>query len=74
MANDADASDVGDADDEVLGYRGAARVTGLEAPTLRWLVHLNRIPHLRIGPRTVRFRRRDLRAWLERSYRPAKEG
>lgn len=59
-------NDVADADTETpVGYGGAAKTTGLNRPTLRWLVHEKRIPHVRVGPRLVLFRVSELKAWLE---------
>ena len=44
------------ADDKtLLDYKAASRLTTLGVGTLRWLVHLQRIPHVRLGDRTVRF-------------------
>lgn len=57
---------VADADTETpVGYGGAEKITGLPRPTLRWLVHEKRIPHVRVGPRLVLFHVSELRAWLE---------
>ena len=51
-------------DDEVMGYAGAAAHTGLAKGTVRAMVCRRQIPHLRLGPRLVRFRRSDLDRWL----------
>ena len=48
----------------LLGYREVASLLGVPAPTLRRWVAEQRIPHLRLGPRTVRFRLVELKAWL----------
>jgi excisionase family DNA binding protein len=51
--------------ERIVGYREAEQFLGLGGPTLRWLVHQKRIPHIRLGPRIVRFRIAELNAWLE---------
>jgi excisionase family DNA binding protein len=53
-----------DSDDNILDYRGAAACTGLPVGTLYALVSHRRIPHLRLGPRLVRFSSLQLREWL----------
>lgn len=50
---------------DLLSYREAADYLNLPSGTLRALVHHDRIPHVRFGPRTVRFRRASLDAWLD---------
>ena len=52
-------------DPELVDYRGAARLTGLPVGTLYSLVSRLQIPHVRLGPRSVRFLRADLRRWIE---------
>ncbi|WP_438033750.1 helix-turn-helix transcriptional regulator [Sorangium sp. So ce204] len=52
------------ADDEVMDYGAAAAFTGLAQGTVRAMVCRRQIPHLRLGPRLVRFRRSDLEGWL----------
>lgn len=47
-----------------LDYAAASRMTSISIGTLRWLVHEHRIPHLRLGPRTVRFERRTIESWI----------
>ena len=37
--------------------------------TLYALVHQKRIPHIRIGPRTVRFSKQAIEKWLEEKCR-----
>ncbi len=49
---------------EAGGYAFAERVTGLCRGTLYALVHERRIPHVRLSPRLVRFRRADLDRWM----------
>jgi excisionase family DNA binding protein len=47
-----------------IGYEEAQALTGVSESTLRWWVHMGRIPHLRLGPRTVRFERPVLLEWM----------
>ena len=49
---------------KLLDYGQAAAHLALPIGTLRAMVHRKTIPHYRIGPRTVRFDRADLDAWL----------
>lgn len=51
-------------DDELLDYAVVSRMTALSVGTLRWLVYEQRIPHLRFGPRTVRFERQVIKRWI----------
>jgi len=57
---------------EILTYREAAEYLRTPVNTLYWLIAQQRIPHFRIGPRSVRFRRSELDAWLAANHRPAK--
>lgn len=50
--------------DEIGGYDLASRLTGLNRKQLYHLVREQRIPHIRISARTVRFRRNDVVRWL----------
>lgn len=47
-----------------LKYKHAAEYSGLPEGTLRSLVSTKKIPHIRIGPRTVLFDSEQLDAWL----------
>lgn len=47
-----------------LDYKGAAALMHRPVGTVQWLVHQKRIPHLRLGPRSVLFDEDDLREWL----------
>ncbi|MEO0593362.1 MAG: helix-turn-helix domain-containing protein [Myxococcota bacterium] len=49
---------------QLVGYLGAAEITGIPVNTLYTYVHRRKIPHLRIGPRLVRFDVNELEAWL----------
>lgn len=51
-------------DDELLDYEAVGKMTALKVGTLRWLVHEQRIPHLRFGPRTVRFEQQAIKHWI----------
>ena len=53
----------------LLTYDEASKLLAIPRGTLQWMVHENRIPHIRRGPRTVRFRLDDLEAWIERCQR-----
>jgi excisionase family DNA binding protein len=53
-------------DDEMLTYEQAARLLNLKIGTLYALVAQNRVPHLRLGRRLIRFSRNELIAWLRR--------
>jgi excisionase family DNA binding protein len=48
----------------LLSYGDVARWLGIKLGTLYALVHENRIPHVRIGARSVRFKRDDLLEWI----------
>jgi excisionase family DNA binding protein len=49
---------------EILDDIGASRLLGVEVRTLReWRVSRG-LPHIRITPRTIRFKRADLIEWL----------
>lgn len=60
-----------DADDDLLSYEQVSRMYAIKTGTLQSMVCRKQIPHVRIGPRTVRFRASDLKAWLaERNVAP----
>ncbi len=50
---------------EMMSYDDAAKYLRMQKGTLYCMVSRRRIPHVRLGPRLVRFRRADLEAWLE---------
>ena len=56
----------------LLDYTDAEIIFGVKRATLRYWVHIKRIPHCRLGPRTVRFRREELQRWFE-THRVAPE-
>ena len=51
--------------DSKMNYEEAGRFLGLKTGTLHAYVSRRQIPHLRIGPRLVRFDRHELEAWLD---------
>jgi excisionase family DNA binding protein len=55
-------------------YKEAAIILKLPVSTLYSLVRRKQIPHFRLGPRTVRFSRREIAGWLAQSrVAPANE-
>lgn len=50
---------------DLLNYREAARVLGVQVGTVYAWVSRRQIPHVRLGPRLVRFRRTELESWIE---------
>lgn len=56
-----------DPDEQLLDYAQAARFLGVSVGCLRVRIHRGvGPPVIRMGPRSVRFRERDLRAWMQR--------
>lgn len=49
----------------LLTYAEVSRIWSIPRGTLYALVSERRIPHIRIGPRFVRFVREDLIEWIE---------
>ena len=49
----------------LVGYDEAARLLGVARNTVYFWVHTRRVPHVRLGPRCVRFRPSELRAWID---------
>ena len=54
-------------------YEEASAITGLPVGTLYALVSRLQIPHYRLGPRLVRFDRRELEQWLRARHVAASE-
>jgi excisionase family DNA binding protein len=52
--------------DDLLTYTEAAKILNLKIGTLYALVSQNRVPHLRLGRRLVRFSATELQGWLRR--------
>ena len=50
---------------ELINYRDAAKQLGLPLGTLYAMVHQNRIPHIRLGRRLVRFDPRQLEEFID---------
>jgi len=58
----------------LLTYQEAADVLGISTGTLHWWVHEKKIPHIRYGPRLVRFDEDVIVAWIaERIVDPREE-
>jgi excisionase family DNA binding protein len=56
------------AEDEMLTYHAVSELLGIKLGTLYSMVARKEIPHVRLGPRLIRFRRSELDAWIrERS-------
>ncbi len=55
----------GESSDELLTYQQVQVEFSLPRGTLFYWVHNRQIPYVRLGPRTVRFRRSELRRWLD---------
>jgi predicted DNA-binding transcriptional regulator AlpA len=53
-------------DDELLDGAAVEKLTGLPPHQRRRMVLRGELPHIRIGPRQIRFRRGDILAWLDR--------
>ena len=51
---------------DLIRYPQAAEMLGVPVGTVYAWVHHRRIPHVRLGPRLVRFSRAALRYWLDR--------
>lgn len=56
---------------EMLNYCDAARMIGVPIGTLYGWVGRRQIPHVRLGPRLVRFRRAEIDEWIEKRRVPA---
>jgi len=51
--------------DEMLDYGQMAKEFNIKKGTLHCWVHQRKIPHIRLGPRLVRFRRVHIEEWLK---------
>jgi excisionase family DNA binding protein len=56
---------------DLLTYADAARILCVPIGTLYALVSRHSIPHVRIGPRLVRFSRDELARWVDARRVPA---
>lgn len=56
-----------------INYSAAAELLGVGVPTLRSMVHRKQVPHIRMGPKMVRFDRDELEQWLKAHSVPAYE-
>jgi excisionase family DNA binding protein len=52
-------------ENERMNYEAASRHLGITRGALRALVSRKRVPHLRLGARSVVFDRRELDQWLD---------
>ena len=50
---------------QLVGYQKAAELLGIKLPTLYSWVSLGRVPHVRFGPRCVRFDPCELSYWIK---------
>jgi len=55
----------------LLPYPEAAHLLGLKKSTLYALVSRKQVPHIRLGPRLVRFDESELKAWVDARRVPA---
>ena len=56
-----------------IDYATAADLLGIGVGTLRSMVHRKQVPHIRMGPKLVRFDVHELEEWLRASSVPANE-
>lgn len=56
-----------------LSYKEAAQALGVPVGTVHSLVHQQRIPHLRLGKRLVRFDENEILKWIESKRVRAKD-
>ena len=57
--------------EDIITYEQASQLLNIKVGTLYALVSQNRVPHIRLGRRLVRFDRAALQAWLRgRSVEP----
>jgi len=50
---------------ELLSYQEAANLLHVQIGTVYSWVSKKMIPHIRLGPRLVRFKREEIEAWVE---------
>lgn len=60
--------------EDLIDYATCARLTSLPLGTLYAMVSRKEIPHYRPAPRTVRFSRAEIEAFIRASYQPATRG
>lgn len=53
---------------QLLSYHDVAELTRIPLGTLYSLVNRRRIPHIRLGPRLVRFSADELNDWLAQNH------
>jgi excisionase family DNA binding protein len=59
-------------EDSMMTYRDVAAALGVPVGTVYSWVHTGAIPHVRLGPRLVRFSRASIEGWLAARSVPAK--
>ena len=52
-------------ENDIMSYAQAAKWLGVPVGTLYCWVYQRKVPHFRLGPRTVRFSRFALTSWLQ---------
>jgi len=57
---------------KLITYTQAAALLNIPRGTLYAWVHQNRVPYVRLGPRTVRFDENELREWVAARRRSAR--
>lgn len=57
---------------KLLTYKAASELLEVPIGTLYAWVHEKKIPHIRLGPRTVRFDLEELQTWLAERRRSAR--
>ena len=56
---------------KALTYKQVRDLTGIPLSTLYSMVCRRQLPHLRFGPRLVRFDEAEIKEWIERNRVPA---
>lgn len=59
--------------EKLLSYSEINERTGISKGTLAWWVRERKIPHVRLGPRHVKFRWSDVSSWLDSKTLPPLE-
>jgi excisionase family DNA binding protein len=59
-----------DKSESLLTVREVAELLRMTVAATYMAVERRQIPHIRLGPRKLRFRKQDLEAWLEEHYEP----
>jgi excisionase family DNA binding protein len=59
--------------EKLLTLAEAGEAVQISTYTLRRWARIGRLPSVRLGPRSLRFRAADLEGFIKRSVRPARE-